>query len=95
MTPVRRALWFIESHLADFDTLSATFARLRIAERRYAVFTHRGHISTIRATCNAIWNDWLPRSGCEVDDAPDFERYDERFDPHTGQGEMEVWIPVK
>ena len=71
--------------LSKWSTLRrcATWARLRIAPQHYAVFTHRGHNSGIRGTCNAIWNKWLPQSGREVD-APDFERYDERFDPHTG-----------
>ena len=31
----------------------------------------------------------------EVADAPDFERYDEAFDPRTGNGGLEVWIPLK
>ena len=81
--------------VADFAALPSSWTRLRIAPQRYAVFTHRGHISGIRGTCNAIWNQWLPQSGLEAADAPDFERYDERFDPHTGMGEVEVWIPVK
>ena len=59
------------------------------------VFTHGGHISGTRGTCNAIWNQWLPQSGLEETDAPDFEPYDEGFDPHTGLGEVQVWIPVK
>ena len=28
-------------------------------------------------------------------DAPNFERYDEKFDPSTGDGGLEIWIPVK
>jgi predicted transcriptional regulator YdeE len=34
-------------------------------------------------------------AGVEVSDgAPDFERYDKRFDPQTGEGEIEIWVPV-
>jgi predicted transcriptional regulator YdeE len=22
------------------------------------------------------------------------ERYDERFDPHTGRGIVEIWVPI-
>jgi len=29
-----------------------------------------------------------------VTDAPNFERYDERFDPLTGNGGFEIWVPV-
>ncbi len=81
--------------VADFDELPADFARLRIAPQRYAVFAHRDHISTIRRTVNTIWNKWLPGSGYEMADAPDFERYDKDFDPETGDGGLEIWVPIK
>src|SRR5262249_15262224 len=81
--------------VAGFSDLPKEFARLRIPEQRYAVFTHREHISTIRRTVNTIWNKWLPESGREVADAPDFERYGDSFDPRSGLGGVEIWIPVK
>jgi AraC family transcriptional regulator len=81
--------------VSDFSTLPAELNRLRIAEQRYAVFTHREHISTIRRTMNTIWNQWLPPSGHVPADAPLFERYDERFDPVSGMGGLEIWLPVK
>jgi AraC-like DNA-binding protein len=59
------------------------------------VFTCREHISTIRRAVNTIWNQWLPASGLTVADAPNFERYDENFDPSTGNGGFEIWIPVR
>ena len=79
----------------DFNDVPAEFARLRIAPQRYAVFRHRDHISSIRRTVNTIWSKWLPESGHEVADAPDFERYDESFDPRTGNGGLEIWVPLK
>jgi AraC family transcriptional regulator len=81
--------------VADFSEIPGDFSRLRIAPQRYAVFSHRDHISTIRRTVNTIWNKWLPESGHEVADAPDFERYGELFDPRTGAGGLEIWIPIK
>jgi len=71
------------------------FSRVRIPEQRYAVFSHRDHISTIRRTVNTIWNHWLPASGLKVADAPNFERYDRNFDPLTGSGGLEIWVPVR
>jgi AraC family transcriptional regulator len=79
----------------DFASLPKGFARLRLTEQRYAVFTHTEHVSAVRGTFMAIFNDWLPKSGHLAADAPPFERYDERFDGHTGLGGFEVWIPVK
>lgn len=80
--------------VSDFAALPEGFASLRVPAQRYAVFTHRKHISAIRGTWASIWNHWLPQSGDEVLDAPFFERYDQRFDPHSGNGEVEIWIPV-
>jgi AraC family transcriptional regulator len=81
--------------VSDFSDLPREFSRVRIPEQKYAVFTHSEHISTIRRTVNTIWNHWLPVSGMKAADAPNFERYDEKFDPATGEGGLEIWIPVK
>jgi AraC family transcriptional regulator len=81
--------------VSDFSDVPAEFARLRIPPQRYAVFRHRDHISGIRRTMNTIWSKWLPESGHEVADAPDFERYGEEFDPRTGNGGLEIWVPLK
>jgi AraC family transcriptional regulator len=81
--------------VSDFSDLPREFAKVRIPEQRYAVFTHADHISTIRRTVNTIWNHWLPASGLKAADAPSFERYDERFDPLTGNGGLEIWVPVR
>jgi AraC family transcriptional regulator len=59
------------------------------------VFTHSEHISTIRRTVGTIWNHWLPKSGMKAADAPNFERYDETFDSVTGNGGLEIWVPVR
>jgi AraC family transcriptional regulator len=68
---------------------------VRIPARAYAVFTHEGHISTIRRTWMTIFGRWFATSGYESDCAPEFERYDHRFDANTGNGAVEIWIPVK
>ncbi len=81
--------------VSDFSDLPREFAKVRIPEQRYAIFTHADHISTIRRTVNTIWNHWLPASGLKAADAPSFERYDENFDPLTGNGGLEIWVPVK
>jgi AraC family transcriptional regulator len=81
--------------VGDFSGLSPELSRLRIAAQRYAVFSHREHISSIRRTMNTIWNQWLPASGHVPVDAPHFERYGEQFDPVTGMGGVEIWLPLK
>jgi AraC family transcriptional regulator len=79
--------------------LPAGFTTVKIPAQRYAVFPHREHVSKLRGTLDAI-SKWLPTSGLEaargLGDAPDFfERYGEGFDPRTGTGDIEIWIPVK
>jgi len=81
--------------VSDFSDLPREFSRVRIPEQKYAVFAHRDHIATVRRTINTIWNHWLPASGMKAADAPNFERYDENFDPLTGNGGLEIWIPVR
>ncbi len=81
--------------VADFSDLPAAFSRLRIGPQKYAVFSHREHISTIRRTVKTVWSKWLPESGYEAADAPSFERFGEEFEPQTGMGGFEIWIPIK
>jgi AraC family transcriptional regulator len=81
--------------VTDFSDLPPEFSRVRIAAQRYAVFSHRDHIATIRSTHYTIWSKWLPESGHQVVDAPDFERYGESFDPRKGTGGVEIWVPIR
>jgi AraC family transcriptional regulator len=81
--------------VSDFAGLPKDFTQLRLAAQRYAVFAHRDHISTLQRTIAGIWKKWLPESKYKPADAPNFERYGPEFDPRTGNGGLEVWIPVK
>jgi AraC family transcriptional regulator len=66
-----------------------------IPPQLYAVFRHRGHPSAIGETNAAIWRNWLPNSGFKQSEAlSGFERYDEAFDPATGEGGFEIWLPL-
>jgi AraC family transcriptional regulator len=79
----------------DWSKPCSDYAHVRIGPQKYAVFSHSDHISAIRSTWITIWNKWLPESGHEVVDAPDFERYGEEFDPRTGNGGVEIWVPIR
>lgn len=61
---------------------------------RYAVFTHKGPISQLGHTLNYVWGTWMPKAEYERRDAPDFELYDERFDPESLDGELDLYIPI-
>ena len=77
-----------------FEIALKFLKRVRIPEQRYAVFTHRGPVSNIRATWEAI-HQWLPTSGYKRLRAPDFERYGEKFDARSKSGWVEIWVPVE
>jgi AraC family transcriptional regulator len=81
--------------VADFSRAPQGWAHLRVAEQRYAVFSHSEHISTIRRTWSTVWNSWFPSSGHQAADAPHFELYGESFDANTGTGGVEIWIPIR
>ncbi len=81
--------------VSSFADLPPELQRVRVPKQRYAVFTHEGHVSRLRAVAYTIWNKKLPELRLEVADAPDFELYDERVNPQTGMGTTEVWIPIK
>ncbi|HKD22374.1 MAG TPA: AraC family transcriptional regulator [Rhizomicrobium sp.] len=68
--------------------------KVTVPKQTYAVFQHRGHVSTIGQTYDAIWNDWLPFSQWKSGDGASLERANPTFDPRTGNGGHTIWIPV-
>ena len=79
--------------------LPGDFSVVTIPAQKYAVFPHRAHVSELRETLDAV-DKWLQGSGLgavlgSAETPSFFERYSEEFDPRTGMGGMEVWIPIK
>jgi predicted transcriptional regulator YdeE len=81
--------------VASFDPLPRDLGRMRVPAVRYAVFAHAGNVATIQDTWRRIFADWLPRSGLQSAETPDFEVYGEGFDGTTGEGGVEIWLGVK
>jgi AraC family transcriptional regulator len=77
------------------DRLPAALRCIELEAQRYAVFVHRGHVSTLHQTFHSIWHAWLPASGLKAAEAPEFERYSADFDPVAGTGSVEIWLPVE
>jgi AraC family transcriptional regulator len=80
--------------VSRFGDIPQELGKLEIAPRTYAVFEHRGHVSTITETYFSIWNEALPAIGRAVADAPVLERHNPAFDPRTGEGGVALWIPL-
>ena len=80
--------------VSDTKALPEGFTSTVIPARTYAVFTHRGQAQDTPRSMGAILSEHLPRMGL-TPSGDMIESYDERFDPATGRGEIEIWIPVK
>jgi AraC family transcriptional regulator len=59
----------------------------------YAVFTCT--LPTLGETHARIHSTWLPESGYERAPGPEFELYDEEFDPRDSSSKMEIYIPIQ
>lgn len=83
----------------DFTGLPEKFSPFIIPSQTYAVFEHKGSIQFIRNTIDFAFDQWLPASGYQHSVAQEyslhfFERYGEQFNPQTGEGDVEIWLPV-
>jgi AraC family transcriptional regulator len=72
----------------------ASMSVLNVPAQRYALFPHLGHVSTIRSTYDAIWNQVLSENGWTTPERPGLERHHPTFNPLTGEGGVTIWIPV-
>ena len=77
----------------------ADFTHANISAQRFAKFQHHDHVSRLHETEMAIMDNWAAEHRNEVAHDPKLplmvEYYGPNFNPQTGTGDMEVWIPVK
>lgn len=62
---------------------------------RFAVFRHVGPYTTLWQTWQAVYRDWVPRSGTALRDAPPYERYEN--DPTQVPPEQlitDIYVPI-
>ena len=86
--------------VANGSALPEGFSQTRLPESLFAIFAHRQHVSRLPLTLEFIHDKWFPTSGYvplrPAQDQPYLiERYGEAFDPMTGMGDIEIWIPVE
>lgn len=67
---------------------------IEIPAHRYAVFTHTGHVTRFPDTFRIIWDEALPAMKLTPVAGAVLERHLPAFDPRTGEGGIEVWVPV-
>ncbi len=81
--------------VTNVSKLPGEFIQLRVPSQRYAVFLHQEHVASISQTYSMIWNHWFPTHEPEPLEGPCLERHLPTFDPQTGLGGIEIWVPVK
>ncbi len=84
---------------AEVDENTPTISGMviqKVPANTYAVFTHQGPTHKISETLMHIFKTWLPESGYEILQAPDFERYDQRFlGPLHEDSQIDLYFPVQ
>ncbi|VVO34674.1 GyrI-like domain-containing protein [Pseudomonas fluorescens] len=81
--------------IEKLDDLPEKYRWVEVQPQHYAVFEHKGSLETLPRTFQYIWKTWLPQSGYQAADAPEFERYSEDFNPKLNTGKLEIWLPLK
>lgn len=66
--------------------------RVELPAQTYAVI--RCTLPTIHDAIQEFYSGWLPNSGHQRAPGPEFEFYDEHFDPEDPNSEMFMYIPV-
>jgi AraC family transcriptional regulator len=84
--------------VSDLAEVGGELTTVSVRAQQYKVFPHCGPVTTLKDTISAIWDTGLlSASGHAVEDADGptmIEYYGEDFDPETGMGTIEVWVPI-
>lgn len=75
--------------------LPHAFNSLQIAAADYLIFRQNQHVSAIGRVFTAIYGRWLLESDHDIAGAPIIEHYPTTFDPPTGNGGFEIWLPLR
>ena len=92
--PNQRFEYIAGYEVETFDGLPEDLGRMIVPKAHYAVFTLNS-VAEIRPFWQQLFQQWAPTSGYKISHtSPNFERYDEHFDPVT-RGPLEIWIPIE
>ncbi|MEX3773408.1 GyrI-like domain-containing protein [Pseudomonas sp. MYb118] len=81
--------------ISKLDDLPDTYRWVELPPQRYVVFDYKGPLSQLPQVFQYIHGTWLPQSGHELLQTPEFERYSDDFNPQLNTGTLEIWLPIK
>ena len=91
--------YFCGVEVPDNIKIPAEFIRVSIPSQHFAKFFHHDHVSKLHETEMAIMDNWMAEHRDQLvrdQKLPQMiEYYGPGFNPQTGMGDTEVWIPVK
>lgn len=79
--------------VSNCDNLPEGMTVWEVPEQQYAVFPTTLH--GIGEAYSYAFETWLPQSGYEYTKGPDFEYYDENFDPKDDSSIFYIYIPIQ
>ena len=93
--PNTKFIKWAATEVTDIKNIPYGFESFILKEGLYAVFLHKGMASDFPKTIQFIFEEWLPKSGYDLDDRPHFELLGKHYKNDHPSSEEEVWIPVK
>jgi AraC family transcriptional regulator len=81
--------------VSNFDFIPDGMEVLEIPQGLYAVFNYKGDQNNVAAFFNGIYTEWLPASGYQLGNHPQFEILGEKYKNNNPNSEEEIWIPIK
>lgn len=81
--------------VTDFDFVPDGMETLEIQEGLYAAFNYKGNQIDAAKYFRKIYTEWLPSSGYELENRPQFEILGEKYKNNNPDSEEEIWIPIK
>lgn len=95
-TPHTQFIKWAAVRVHDYENIPPGMDRLIIPAGLYAIFIHKGPVSTFFMTSQYIYEQWLPASDYILDQRPQFEIMTEKYlGPEHPDSEEEIWIPVR
>lgn len=81
--------------VTDFNEIPEAMEPITLVGGLYAVFVHKGDVSTASKTFQYIFGTWLPNSEYVLDDRMHFELLGEKYKNNDPSSEEEIWIPIQ
>lgn len=88
------SLTYLTGVEVERDQTASDLSTAHLDAQTYAVYRSDQNASTIQSVFDQIFSKRLAEDGHQHNGAPVFERYTASFNPETGEGGWEIWVPI-